>query len=145
MKTLIIVTGHGNYATGLQSTIELLAGENPELQFVDFTGNDTDLSLKEKLVHLINEHRDTSILFICDILGGTPFKVAAELANSQDEMEVVAGCNVGSILESFFQKDSLPISELAEFIVDLSKKATGKFQKIVVDEVKINQEVEEGI
>ncbi|GBF10191.1 PTS sugar transporter subunit IIA [Tepidibacillus sp. HK-1] len=145
MKKIMIVSGHGNYATGLQNSIELLAGKNDDLYFIDFTANDTDLTLKEKMANVVKENQDSQILFICDILGGTPFKVAAEIANDHDYMEVVAGCNIASILEALFQKETLSISELADFIVYSSKQATIRFQKITNFQVESNQELEEGI
>ncbi|TCS81822.1 PTS sugar transporter subunit IIA [Tepidibacillus fermentans] len=145
MKSIMIISGHGNYATGLKNSIELLAGKNDGLYYIDFTASDTDLTLKEKMSKLVKENKGSQILFICDILGGTPFKVAAELVNDRDNMELVAGCNIGSILEALFQKDTLSISELAEFIVNSSKQSTVKFQKITNFQVESNQELEEGI
>ncbi len=145
MKKIIILSGHGHYATGLQSSIELLAGKNEDMFFVDFTIEDTDVTLKEKMLKVIDENKESEVLFVCDILGGTPFKTAAEIANSNDKMEVVAGCNVGSVIESIFQKDTMTIGELAESIVDASKQSTMKFNKVVISEVLDYLDTEDGI
>lgn len=149
MKKLIIISGHGNYATGLQSTIELLAGHNGDMFFIDFTVDDTDVTLKEKIINVVNSNSDAGVLFVCDILGGTPFKIAAEIANDNENMEVVVGCNVGSIIESIFQRDDLSIMELAEAIVNTSKSSTMRFEKVRLDSIKsadLNSiEIEEGI
>lgn len=144
MNTIFIISGHGNYATGLQSTIELLIGKNNDLNFIDFTVDDSDVNLKEKMQRVIDDNLNSQILFICDIFGGTPFKVAAELANYNDNMEVVAGCNIGSIIESTFQIDNLSIIELAHFIVNASKNSTVRFEK-VKENVILNEITEDGI
>jgi PTS system N-acetylgalactosamine-specific IIA component len=89
MKKVIIISGHGNYATGLQSCIELLAGRNEEVYFIDFIVDDTEASLTEKLMKVVNSHSGSEVLFICDILGGTPFKMSAQIANDKANMEVV--------------------------------------------------------
>lgn len=145
MKKIIIISGHGNYATGIQSSIELIAGKNKDIYYVDFTAEDTDLTLKEKMNCLLNENSSAEVLFICDIIGGTPFKVAAEIANYNDNMEVVVGCNLISMIEASFSKDALSIKELAEFTVDSCKKSIMVFKKVDINEVNNNLEIESGI
>lgn len=144
MNTIFIICGHGNYGTGLQSSIELLLGQNTDLNYIDFMSEDSDITLKEKILKVINDNLNSQILFICDILGGTPYKVSAEIANYNENMEVVAGCNIGSIIEACFQKNDLLITDLAEHIVDLSKNSTARFEKIKNHNV-IKEIVDEGI
>ena len=134
MKTVIVITGHGNYATGLKSSIELLAGQNRDLYYLDLMVDDTDQILKEHMANVVKENEGSSVLFICDILGGTPFKVSVEIANNNDDMEVVAGCNIGSILEGVFQKDKISVRELADSMVLSSKRTTVRFKKNTVNQ-----------
>jgi N-acetylgalactosamine PTS system EIIA component len=125
----IIVTGHGHFATGIQNAVELLAGKNEDVFFVDFVVSDSDTSLKEKLEKVVLENAESDILFFCDLVGGTPYKTAATLAFNNDRLEVVAGCNIGSLIEVLFTKESYGISELAQQIVMISHSATGVFEK----------------
>jgi N-acetylgalactosamine PTS system EIIA component len=136
MRKVIIVSGHGNYATGIQSTLELLAGKDEDLLFIDFLADDTDVNLREKFTAAIEVNKGSEILFICDILGGTPFKIAGEVSNSSENMELVAGCNVGGILDKVLIKDSLTLRELADGIVEGSKNSTMRFEKIDVNSIK---------
>lgn len=145
MKKNIILIGHGNYATGIKSSIDLIAGINSHLFAIDFTENDSDVTLKEKIDHVINEIIDQQILFVCDIAGGTPFKVAASIANFNENMELVAGCNLSSLLEAIFQNDTLSLDELAKLIVNATKNSAIQFNKIEISQVKSIQEVEDGI
>ena len=144
MNTIFIICGHGNYGTGFQSTIELLLGKKEDIYYIDFLVEDNDITLKEKMLEIINQNPNSQILFICDILGGTPYKVAAEIANFNNSIEVIVGCNVMSIIEGSFQKDNLALEELANFIVESSKNSTIKFEKVKENEL-INEVVEEGI
>lgn len=145
MKKNIILIGHGNYATGMKSSIDLIAGINSHLFAIDFTENDSELTLKEKIYHVIDEIIDQQILFVCDIAGGTPFKVAASIANFNENMELVAGCNLSSLLEAIFQNDTLSLDELAKLIVNATKNSAIQFNKIEISQVKSIQEVEDGI
>lgn len=145
MKNILIITGHGKYASLIRSSIEFLAGANEEIEYIDFTENDNDITLKKKFREKLEAHKDDKALFICDILGGTPFKCAAELSIENEKIEVVAGCNVGAIIEVIFQKDTMDIGELADFIVNSSKNSTGRFIKKFTDNNSINEEASEGI
>lgn len=130
MKTILILCGHGRYASGVGSTVEMLAGKHEDLYLLDFMEEDSDVTLKEKMIRIVKDHDGEQVLLICDLLGGTPYKVSAELANFNPLMEVVAGCNIAAIMEALFRKDDLSIQELADFIVNASKEATVKFRKI---------------
>jgi len=130
MKTNIIIAGHGNYGTGVESSIKLLAGHNEGVEFIDFLEEDTDVTLKDKIINaLVNNEADQN-LFVCDILGGTPFKVCVELSYEKENMEVVGGCNIGAILEGILLKDSMGIAELADRVVNATKDTAVRFIKV---------------
>ena len=145
MGTTILVVGHGNYGTGIQSSLKLLAGHNDGVEFVDFIEDDNDVTLKNKINNSISRNDNDQVLFICDILGGTPFKVCVEIAYDNDEMEVVAGCNLGAILETVLQKDTMTTKELAKNIIDSSKQTTIRFEKIEGVNITNSSDIEEGI
>ncbi|MFL0252637.1 PTS fructose transporter subunit IIA [Clostridium neuense] len=145
MKNILFVTGHGKYASLIKTSIEFLAGGNEEIEYIDFTEDDNDATLKDKMREKLNEHKQDKALFICDILGGTPFKCAAELSLENENIEVIAGCNVGSIIEAIFQKDTMDIGTLADFVINSSKNSTGRFVKKFTDNNSINEEASEGI
>lgn len=144
MKTIIIISGHGEYATGMKSAFELLAGENENFYFVDFTIADTDETLREKFNNIINKNLNTPVLFFCDITGGTPFKTAALIANDKDHMEVIAGCNLVSLIEVKFLNDAKYIKELAQVVVNSSINSTCIFKKVKATQVK-HIKTEDGI
>lgn len=128
MKNILVVSGHGKYATSIRSTLEFLAGKNDEIKYIDFTKDDTDITLKGKMKKVLDENIDSGVLFVCDILGGTPFKCAVELSILNSNIEVVAGCNIGAMLDTSFKLESLVVSELADLIVASSIKSTIRFK-----------------
>lgn len=95
----IIVTGHGNFATGIKSTVKLLAGSIKNVHYLDFTGKMSEEDLAGFFKKTAD--RDPHTLFFCDLLGGTPFKQAVEYKahHPQQDVQVICGCNVGSLLE----------------------------------------------
>ena len=65
----IIATGHGNFATGMVSAVNLLAGGNPCVIPVDFEGTEREEALQRHLREAVDQLADcSSILFLTDIL-----------------------------------------------------------------------------
>lgn len=96
-----IVTGHGKFATGFKGAIELLAGKQDTMTFVDFSESMNELDLGKKLSELV---KDDSVLIFTDLAGGTPYKEAAKIAFNNPKVKVVAGCNLASLLETAFNE-----------------------------------------
>ncbi|NHM33646.1 PTS sugar transporter subunit IIA [Neobacillus terrae] len=136
----IILTGHGEISTGIKGSIELLAGQNEDVMAVDFTSDMSDSDLAAKLQDVISSFPDTSFLFVCDILGGTPYKECAKIANNNHHMEVVAGCNLGAILEASLMKETMELSDLANFIVNQTRSFAAKFEKVNTQAAKVDIE-----
>jgi len=144
MRKVIVLSGHGNYATGMQSALEFLAGSNEDMFYVNFLETDTEVTLREKYAAIIEKNPYTEFLFVCDLLGGTPFKVAAEITNDTENMELVAGCNVSGILEMVLTKDGFTLSQLAEQMIEVSKNSTLKSNKIDVNSASPTEDIDEG-
>jgi PTS system N-acetylgalactosamine-specific IIA component len=135
MKKVIIITGHGNYATGVLSSLEMIAGPNEYINAIDFDGNNDVASIYSDI---IKEHQNDNILFVCDLLGGTPFKEASKIAFNNPNIEVVVGCNVGSLLELILIKDNYNLKDLVSKIIESSKKNTMYLDKT---KIKVKEEV----
>ncbi|MBU7555169.1 multidrug transporter [Pediococcus ethanolidurans] len=132
----IIVTGHGNFASGIESTIKLLAKSIANVHYVDFTGEMDETSLAKEYQSLLSS--DEKTLFFCDLVGGTPYKQAVVASSGHEEqIAVVAGCNVGSLLELGLNSsvlDDKSIADVAKLFVETSKKNTKTFTHQVQQE-----------
>ena len=94
----IIITGHGQFAKGFTSAIELIAGPQEKYIAVNFE-NEVD-QLTTDLTNAIESLQDCDgILVFSDLAGGSPFKTAALLAAQHGNMEVIAGTNLPMLAE----------------------------------------------
>ena len=86
----VIVTGHGNFASGIESTVKLLAGKIENVSYIDFTENMSEEDLAKEFKKQFD--KDNQALFFCDLLGGTPYKQAAMLkaAHPSDDIAAVS-------------------------------------------------------
>lgn len=129
MKNIMILTGHGEYAKGVQSNLTFIAGEQEDLYAIDFLMDDTEEMLKGKFKAILNQTVGANHVFICDLLGGTPFRCAAELSQEQEGIEVVCGITSSSLIEALFLKDTMSIEELAQSLVDKTHDSCTRFKR----------------
>ncbi|MFF2652981.1 PTS sugar transporter subunit IIA [Streptomyces sp. NPDC058045] len=96
----ILVTGHGRFADGLVSAVEVIMGSQQGLYAVDFPETDTAAQLRENLAGALDGLReyDTVVAF-CDLRGGSPFNVMLELRGGRNGVELFYGANLPLLLE----------------------------------------------
>ena len=125
----VIVMGHGGYAEGVKQNLEMIVGLSSSMYFIDLTKEDDLSSLKAKVDHLIQDFKEDEVLFACDLLGASPFRVAAEICvNHPGKYYTVAGLNTMAYLElSMIEDSDLSIGALADRAVNTSKSAVAKF------------------
>lgn len=140
----IIISGHGNFATGLRSSLNLIAGNPANVEYVDFVETDSTETLKEKYMSSLNNLSNcNSVLALTDLTGGSPFKTLVELkAEVATPLEVIGGTNLAMILEISMAKDFIDdLSALAATALEVGKNGIIKFELIEHDE----EECEDGI
>lgn len=133
MKQIIIITGHNHFASGILSSLTMIAGTKDNVYAVDFLSDDNDLSLEGKFNKIIDENKDKEILFTCDLMGGTPFKVASKLAFTNN-YEVVTGINLGGLIDTSMKLDKMSIGELKRSCKDASIKSVIPLEKVITKE-----------
>ncbi len=119
-----IVTGHGMFASGFEGAIKLLAGKQLNMKFIDFKESMSETDLRDEFLKSINDEEPA--LFFTDLIGGTPYKEAAKIAYKYDNIKVVSGCNLASLLETTFNTyDSL--DDYAEDLIKVTKDSVELF------------------
>ena len=142
MKQIIIITGHNNFASGILSSLTMIAGSKDNVYAVDFLSSDNDNTLEDKFNKIISDNKDSEILFVCDLMGGTPFKVASKLAFTNDSYEVVTGINLGGLIDTSMKLDKFSIKELKTSCKGASIKSVIPLEKVIE---KDKEEPSEGI
>lgn len=124
-----IITGHGHFSTGLQSSVKLITGLGDKLAAIDFEENMSSEDLKAKLVDQLNSNgeNEQTIIFT-DIAGGTPFNQSVLLKNDNDNIEVIAGTNLPILVEAVLsqERESEPLSRQ---LVDSGKNNIKKYEE----------------
>jgi len=125
----IVVMGHGGYAEGVRQNLEMIIGQPEHMYFIDLTKEDDMASLASKVKLLLEGFPDDEVLFACDLLGASPFQVAAmQCAENPGKYYAVAGLNTMALLEISMKTESdLSVEELANLAVETTKAAVSRF------------------
>jgi len=133
-----IATGHGNFGTGIGSSVKLIAGDQEAFFPIDFDGQIEQEELAKIYLDAIAKAGNKDVLFCTDLIGGTPFKTACELKYGHPEynIEVMSGTNLGLLIEGLmsrsFQED---VKALADQLVNTGKEQVMRFELVKQEEV----------
>lgn len=134
----IVITGHGNFATGLLSAVELIAGKQESVIAVDFSDGmsvyELDTELKRAAAAVDSE---TGVVFFADLVGGSPFKSSVLLAQTL-EAEVIAGTNLPMLLSIIFTAASQSAASVKEQALLEGKNGVQAF--MMQERVEIEEE-----
>ncbi|MDR2903944.1 MAG: PTS fructose transporter subunit IIA [Clostridiales bacterium] len=117
-----ILTGHGQFAAGLLSAIEVVAGEQENMIGVDFLKTYSTEDLKEKLLEAVAAIRKecTEIIIFTDLKGGTPFNTSVMLKMEEPgaPIEVLCGTNFPMLLSGIFEREGVTAKAFAQSLVE---------------------------
>ncbi|MET4696745.1 PTS galactosamine/N-acetylgalactosamine transporter subunit IIA [Endozoicomonas lisbonensis] len=116
----IVVTGHLNFATGFQSALSAISGDERQIEYVDFLESYSTSDLEQKLREA-SDRVDTGdgVLFLSDIPGGSPFQRAAQVAADMSHADVIAGTNLVMAAEACMERDDLELNALVEQVLEV--------------------------
>ena len=104
----IILTGHGGFASGMEMAMKQILGEQSQFIAIDFPETSTTALLTVQLEQAVNAlDAQDDIVFLTDLLGGTPFRVASTLAMQKPGREVITGTNLQLLLEMVLEREGL--------------------------------------
>lgn len=116
----IVVSGHINFATGMQSAFQAIAGEQEQFQFVDFLESMSTDDLEARLRQAAQEvNTGDGVLFLCDVVGGSPCNRAMSIMLDTPNVEIIAGVNLAMIANAAFERDGSNLDDLVETIQEI--------------------------
>lgn len=96
----LIVATHGNFASGIMSSLRLIAGDVANVEAIDFVEGMSAREFKEKLTTAVSGQ--DQVIVLTDLLGGTPFKTGIELVTElpDQQIAVLSGLNLAMLLDA---------------------------------------------
>lgn len=126
MVNLIIAT-HGKFSAELVNSAQMVYGEVENLHVVTFVPGEGQDTLVEKYETIIAQlPQDSSVLFLVDLFGGSPYNAAARVVAKRPKDDIVTGVNLPMLLEvmdaSADENDAQALAALAREVGQLSVK-----------------------
>ncbi len=112
----LIIASHGELAEKLVATSEMIFGKQENVGAVNFLPGENFDNLKNKYEEELNKLDTTDgVLFLVDIFGGSPFKVASSIVLEKDNMDVITGMSLPMLLEIYKTRDYLNLEQVVKF------------------------------
>lgn len=137
-----IVTGHGSFAKGLLSSLELITGKTENIIGVDFTHDVSPKDLEQKINDAYKELNCKEVVIFTDLVGGTPFKTSVKLKLARKNIEVLSGTNLSMLGETVFLMDKVCGKEIKKIALNAGKNGIQCYE---MKEKKIKYDSSEGI
>lgn len=128
----LLLAGHGRFATGVLSGIEMIFGPQGDIETVEFVDGETKTELDAKMDTALERLEGAQgVLLLCDVLQGSPFQCAAERALRDERIRVVYGANVPMALEvvARLMGGVDDIDKLANAVVEIGREHIGTFDR----------------
>ncbi len=124
MINIIIVT-HGDFGAYLVEAAEWIVGE--QTQGIAVVGVSPRAALNE-VKHAINKALSKNmsadgVVFLTDMLGGTPTNIVLPLTKDLPKSAVISGVNINMLISAFSYRTTLNFQDLINKIIDDGRKA----------------------
>src|SRR6266571_7145138 len=95
----VVVVTHGQLATELVNSAEMIVGDLPQFAAVSIGWHDDVNDAREDIVQAIDRVRgDAGVLLLTDMFGGTPSNLGLTFLES-GQVEVITGVNLPMLLK----------------------------------------------
>lgn len=133
----LLVTGHANFGSGMTSSVNLIAGEQDDYQYVDFLPTYSTEDLTREISKALDMLKDCEgVIIFTDLMGGTPFNVSAQLGHGKENIRIVAGTNLPMLVEIVMSRKFMnDLDGLVDSVLETGKEQVIKYEfKQVVQE-----------
>jgi PTS system N-acetylgalactosamine-specific IIA component len=134
----IIVTGHGKFAEGFTSAIEVVLGKQDLFIGINFPSGDTKTELEENIENAISSlEMCENIIVFADLLSGTPFNAAIMKAMKNERIRVIYGTNFGMLIEAVMNRNTgMELNDIVKNAMETGKNQIGVFDADIKKDVE---------
>ena len=121
----IILASHGDFATGILQSGEMIFGVQQDVKAVTLKPSEGPDDIRAKMEEAITTFENPEqVLFLVDLWGGTPFNQTHGLINGhEDTWAVVTGLNLPMLIETFASRMSMDSAhEIATHVSGIAKE-----------------------
>lgn len=130
----IVVTGHGQFASGIQSAVRMVSGEVRQIAYVDFTESMSADDLHSELCRAADQvDSGEGVLFLSDIPGGSPFQQSAAVAANLQFADVISGTSLVMAAEACMKREFLNFRSL---VSEITSRGQSNIKSVYLESLK---------
>jgi len=123
----MVLSGHGNFPSGMYSSLKLIAGEQEKFAVVDFTEDMGSEELRIALEEGVNAVDGAQgVVIFTDIQGGTPFNRSVLICSEKKGIKVVAGTNLPLLIAAIDNRN-LPLFTFVDKVMEAGQEGMMEF------------------
>ncbi|XBS70348.1 mannose/fructose/sorbose PTS transporter subunit IIA [Acerihabitans sp. KWT182] len=125
MECFIMVVAHGRLANEFLATLDMLIGQQIDISAIDFMPGENLECLIKKLDKPVKAvDLAIPILFIVDMVSGSPFNACSFYVKNRKQTKLVAGANIPMLVNLLMDRDDVEnIEELSEMAMTTGRNA----------------------
>lgn len=134
MERQLLIISHGYLAKELINSATMIIGEMENTTAICMTHDMGAEILFSQIQNYYNKYKNSDILVLADLYGGTPFNSAIRAKGDRDNIEILSGVNLGMVIEyATTQTESL--TEIIKTIKETGKASIKDTDIETVEEV----------
>ncbi|GBG96319.1 PTS sugar transporter subunit IIA [Lactococcus termiticola] len=98
-----LITGHAEFAQGMKSALELIAGPQEEIRALPFDESTGLEAYHQAICDFCDEDEDEEAVIFTDMIGGTPFNQAMIAKEGRQRLHIITGTNLPMLMEFIAQ------------------------------------------
>lgn len=115
MDKKIILVSHGELSKGMMHSLKMIIGENDSLLSLSMMPGEHYSVVSDQVEKLAKENPNTQFIVVGDLLGGSVCNGCMQLI-TMDNVKVVAGMNMGLVIELLFAPAPMSDKDINEKI-----------------------------
>lgn len=114
-----MVAGHGDFALGLASAVDLIIGPQDNFATVSLPAEESPSDFLARLRQAIEDiDSGAGVVVLADLPGATPFSTAARIAHERGGVEVIGGANLPMVLEALVRRQGRQLDDLVKIMAE---------------------------
>lgn len=141
----IVIATHGEFANGILQSASMVFGEQENVKSCTLMPSEGPEDLRKKMEDAINSFENQEqVLFLVDLLGGTPFNQASRLIEQNKNWAIITGLNLNMLIEVFGTRMAVETAhEIALSVLESSKDGIKLYPQELEPKPKVKKAKEE--
>lgn len=127
----IFIVSHGNLSLGILDSVKMIAGDIKNIEALHLKRGGNPRELASKIEAEVKYNSSDDYIIFTDLKGGSVHNAMISLCK-YDNVSIIAGFNLGMILETVFITNTNDINKTTQELINIGKENIELFNKEIL-------------